>query len=188
MILRAQIGFPVDTALPRDVMTINPHFNGTNAAALADQLATNLKAITEVGTTRSFTIKVYDAQASPPNYPLATVVNGTGFSTASRPREIAVCLSYYGVNNRPRERGRLYIPGLFVPGAFDLRPSSTQRVAIGNWATAFQTGLQSIGVWVVYSRIQGSAISVKNWFVDDEWDIVRSRGTRPTTRLTGVVP
>ncbi len=185
-IYRVQISFPFDTALPRDMVSINPHFFGNNADALANALVNNLEAITEVGNDRSFTLKVYDAQAPAPNFPLETRVNGSGFTASAKPRELALCLSYYSTWNRPRYRGRLYIPGQFISGAFDLRPSGAQRVIAGNWAHAFSSGLPESHNWVVYSRMNDEAYGVTNWWVDDEWDIQRSRGLRPTTRLEGV--
>lgn len=186
-IYRAQISFPFDTAFPRDAVSINPHFFGNNADALADALVNNVQAITEVGASRSFTIKIYDAQQPPPNHPLETRINGTGFSTSAKPREIAVCLSYYSTWNRPRYRGRLYIPGQFVSGSFDLRPSGAQRVIVGNWATALSQNLPASHNWVVYSRTNDAAYGVSDWWVDDEWDIQRSRGLRPTDRLVGTI-
>jgi hypothetical protein len=187
MILRAQIGFPLDSALPRDVVTVNPHFNGDDPNALADGLVTNLKAITEIGAARSFTVKVYNAQKAPPSYPLAERVNATGFSTSTKPREVGMCLSFFSVNNRPSQRGRIYVPGIFISGTFDLRPSPAQRTIVGNWASAMVNGLATHSQWCVYSRKFDTGYAVTDWFVDDEWDIVRSRGLRPTTRLTGTV-
>jgi len=187
-IYRVQIAFPFDSALPRDKVSINPHYGGNNPDALADVLVNNLKAITEVGAARSFDLKVYDAQKAPPNYPLEVRVNGSGFTASTKPRELAVCLSYYSTWNRPRYRGRLYIPGQFVSGAADLRPSSPQRVQVGAWAQALSANMPEGHNWVVYSKMNDEAYGVTNWWVDDEWDIQRSRGLRPTTRLEGSLP
>lgn len=185
---RAQISFPHDTAFPRDAVSINPHFTGDNPDALIDVLVNNIKAITEVGASRSFTVKLYDAEKAPPNYPLETRVNGTGFSTSAKPREIALCLSYYSTWNRPRYRGRLYIPGQFISGSFDLRPTGAQRQIALNWAQAFILNMPPTHRWVVWSRIDRKAYGVSDFWVDDEWDIVRTRGMRGTTRTTGTHP
>ena len=90
---RAQIGFPMDTDFPRDVITINPHFAGDNPQALANQLKTNLGLVTTIGTTRPFRIKIYDAMKAPPSYPLAEVVQGTGNNSSAHPALVAVATS-----------------------------------------------------------------------------------------------
>src|SRR3954467_8574990 len=98
---RVQIAFQLDTALPRDAVTINPHYSGDNPQALGDALKVNLMANANVGATCPFTVKVYDALKAPPSYPLYTVSNGTGFLASTKPREVALCLSYYSTWNRP---------------------------------------------------------------------------------------
>jgi hypothetical protein len=185
VIFKAAISFPMDSALPRDQVSITPHFFGDNAQALADALKANLIANASVGATTPFIVKIYDAQKTPPSYPLATSTNGTGFTTSTLPREIALCLSYYSTWNRPQYRGRLYIPGHFIGGPFPLRPTSTQMGKALAWATIFRTGLPANHNWVLYSPKRGAADGVSNWWVDDEWDIVRSRGLRGTTRQVG---
>jgi hypothetical protein len=39
--------------------------------------------------------------------------------------------------------------------------------------------------WIVWSRKQKLAHQVTDWFVDDEWDVIRSRGFTPAQRTTG---
>jgi hypothetical protein len=187
-IYRAQIGFPFDSALPRDVVTINPHYFGDNAQALADALKANLIANVQVGATVPFTIKIYDAQKAPPSYPLATVTQLTGQTTTNVPHELALCLSYYSTFNRPSYRGRLYIPAHFVGGAMSLRPTTTQRSNAGSFANTLGKNLPSQHNWVVYSPKLGQSNGVSNWWVDDEWDVMRSRGLKATTRTTGTIP
>jgi hypothetical protein len=180
---RAQISFQNDSALPRDAVTINPHYNSGNAQALADQLKANLLAAASIGPTWPFTIKIYDAEQPPPSYPLYTTTNGTGFKNTTVPRELALCLSYYATVNRPRWRGRLYIPLCLVGGGQALRPTSTQM----NSALAFRTILTSAlpeGTYMeVWSPTSKQGHGVTNWWVDDEWDIIRSRGLKSTTRV-----
>lgn len=185
---RAQISFQMNSALPRDAMTINPHYFGDDAVALADRLKANLIAASQVGAAAPFTVKVYDAEKAPPSYPLALATNGTGFLTPGIPSELALCLSYYSTWNRPGYRGRLYIPAHFIGGALALRPSSTQRTAAGQWATVLTSGLPAGHNWIVWSRKQLKGYGVTNWWVDDEWDVMRSRGLKATTRTLGTVP
>jgi hypothetical protein len=183
-IYRVQVGFPMDSALPRDVITLNPHYIGDNAQALADAVKANLIANTNV-TAKPFTVKVYDAEKAPPSYPLATAQQGTGFSTTTTPRELALCLSYYGLYNRPRYRGRIYIPASLIGGAtIALRPTSTQITTALNWRNTFQNNLPANHNWIVWSKLGPGATVVTNCWVDDEWDIQRKRGLRSTTRQT----
>lgn len=187
-IYRAQIGFHMDTAFPRDVVTINPHYFGDNAQALADALKANLIANANVAQAVPFTVKIYDAMKAPPSYPLATVSNGTGFAASQVPREVALCLSYYSTFNRPSYRGRLYLPHTLFGGGLALRPTQSQRETVGAFALTLAQNLPGQHNWVVFSPKLGQSNGVTDWWVDDEWDTVRSRGLKATTRSTGTVP
>lgn len=187
-IYKAQCAFQYTSALPRDAMVVTPHYFGDNPQALADALKANFIAAVNIGPSTPFTIKIYDAQKAPPSYPLATVTNGTGFVAYNQPREIAICLSYYSTWNRKSYRGRLYLPQLWVAGSIVDRPTSTQRANALAYKTTFGTGLPSQHNWVVYSKKLNQSFGVNNVWVDDEWDVVRSRGLRGTTRSTGTLP
>lgn len=185
---RAQISFQLDSALPRDAVTINPHYDGDNAQALADALKSNLVANPKVGATTPFTVKIYDAKKAPPSFPLATASSGTGFLGTGFPREIALCLSYYATWNRPGFRGRLYIPMSILGGVAGLRPTTTQRSDALNFGTTLGKSLPSNHFLIVYSRKAGTGAQVTHTWVDDEWDIVRSRGLKGTARTLGTLP
>jgi hypothetical protein len=185
-IYRAQIGFVLDSALPRDIVTINPHFSGDDAQGLADRLKANLIANPSVGAVVPFKVKVYDAKKAPPSYPLAVAEQTGNPHTTDKPREVALCLSYYGTWNRPGFRGRLYIPVYMAGGTtLAIRPTSTQQANVGSFASVMTTGMPTGTVWTVYSRKMGTSAPVTNWWVDDEWDTVRSRGMKATSRLLG---
>jgi hypothetical protein len=168
-IYRVQIGFPFDSVFPRDVVTINPHYLGDNAQAIVDRIKANLIAST------------------PPSYPIAQATNGTGFWTSIAPKEVSLCLSYFAAWNRPTFRGRLYIPNHFIGGTLGQRPTPTQRQSCADWATLLTSGMSGQSL-AVYSRKMKTAAGVTDWWVDDEWDIQRSRGGKPTTRLAGTLP
>jgi hypothetical protein len=187
-IYRAQISFPVDTTLPADAVSITPHYNGDDAQGLADKLKSNLIAFAPVGATKPFTIRVYDAQKPVPNYPLATATQAGTPPTSVVPRELALCLSYYSTWNRPRYRGRLYIPSVFVTGAYAKRPSGLQITAALDWRTPLTNGLPSGMNFAVFSRKNNVSYTVTDFWVDDEWDVMRTRGTKPTTRQTAKIP
>lgn len=188
-ILRAQIAFQFDSVLPQDQIMITPHYLGptTGTDVLADALSTNLKATTGLSASVPFTIKLYNAEGTPPHYPLSTKVNGTGSNFTTQNRDVALCLSYYATFNRPRWRGRMYIPAFLAGGSIGLRPTNAQMTQIGAWANTLGKNLPSGFQWALYSKTRGSAEVVTNWWVDDEWDTVRTRGMKPTTRVQGVV-
>jgi len=187
-IYRAQCAFAYTSALPRDQMLVTPHYFGDNPQALADALKANFIAKPSIGATTPFTVKIYDAQAPKPSYPLGTATNGTGFASYNNPREIAICLSYYSTWNRKSYRGRLYLPHIWVGGAITGRPSTTQITDALAFRTVFGAGLPSGHNWVVYSKKLNQSFGVNHVWVDDEWDIQRSRGLRGTTRQEATVP
>jgi hypothetical protein len=188
MNLRANISFQLDTVAPRDAVSINPCFFGDDPQALADRLKANLLAALNVGAATPFTIRVYDIEKAPPSYPLATAGNTATPRVSGNPRELALCLSYYSTWNRKYYRGRLYIPATFLGGATGLRPTTTQITNALNWKNALTTGLPSGTNWIIWSKVLKKASGVTNCWVDDEWDIIRSRGLRGETRQLATVP
>jgi hypothetical protein len=187
-IYRALITFPMDGVLPADAMTITPHYFGDDAQGLADKLKANLLAFAPVGATKPFKIRLYDAQKPPPNYPLAQAENPGTPPNSSIPREMALCLSYYSTWNRPRYRGRLYIPAHFVGGSMGARPSAGQITSALSWKDVLTGSLPAAHNMVVYSRTDNKSYGITNFWVDDEWDVVRSRGRKPTTRQLASFP
>jgi len=186
MIFKVAMQFPLDTALPRDAVSITPHFFGDNAGALANALKANLIAHPSVAT-RPFLIKVYDAQKAPPSYPLAIAEQAGTAPASGAPREICLCLSYYSTYNRPSTRGRLYLPHMLVGGSQGTRPTTVQMDAVLDFAQVLTTNLPASHNWIVYSKKTGQSGGVTNIWCDDEWDVQRSRGLRGTTRQEGTV-
>jgi hypothetical protein len=191
---KMQCAFGADGGQPRDKAVITPHFNdqgvGSDPQALCDDLAAALATWASSYTPRQVEVTAYDAQGSAPVYPQGyAAVNVGSVPAATIPREIAVCLSFFSGQNRPRYRGRVYIPLFIVFGdnACKLRPDATTRNKVAELAPVF-ADLGGVDVdWCVYSRADDAARSVSNWWVDDEWDTMRSRGLRPTTRTAGSV-
>ncbi len=99
-------------------------------------------------------------------------------------REVALCLSYYSERNLPRQRGRIFI-GPFISGDMSLRPPIDRITALQSLAT----GLANVGGvdvdWSLYSPTTGGLSKITNYWIDNEWDTMRSRGLRATTRTTG---
>lgn len=193
-IWKLESAFTMDSALPRDKMVITPHFNDAGVTSDPDQLCEDLADALSAWWTVAGEVRVraYDAQGTPPVYPAGEAINNPGGAPASVcPREIAVCLSYYSERNIPRQRGRLYVPMpvMLAAGghAVGVRPAAGTRTKVGDLAAIF-ADLGGLDVdWVVYSRVDDVARPVSNWWVDDEWDTIRSRGLRSTTRTTGTV-
>jgi len=132
--------------------------------------------------------KIYDAEGSPPHFPLGEHTVQLGASPASQgPREVALCLSYFGERNLPRTRGRMFL-GVFCAGwgAADARPNG----AIRTLACDLGQGIADLGgadvSWVTFSSIDGHHEQVTQCYCDDEWDTVRSRGLIPTDRTVRV--
>jgi len=189
-VYRLQTTFYRDSTLPADGMTITPHFDvgglgPPDIQALCDDLATALEAWDNL--TGQLVVKAYDAQGTPPVYPVGETTRNIGLAPAtSSVRETAVCLSFFAGQNRPRNRGRLFIPtvitGVTVAAS---RPTAAIQQKVADLVPIF-TNLGGTNVdWCVYSRLDNVARSVTNWWVDNAWDTVRSRGLRPTARLEG---
>lgn len=193
-IYRMQCSFGADTAFPRDRLTITPHFKRTtlipgsgDEQGLTDDLAAALN--TWLANGREVVVKCYDAEKAKPNPPLSTKTYNPGLTPASNGnREVALCLSFFADSNVPRRRGRLYIPAIFLAtGALPVRPTQSQRDSLLQFVNIFKN-LGGIDVdWVVWSRASRQAHTVTNWFSDDEWDVQRRRGLRPTTRSVGTL-
>lgn len=187
MIVKAQISFPMDSTLPRDQVVITPHYQGgIPDSTFYDAIVNNLKSIATVGDV-PFTIKYYDAQKAKPNFPLASRTNKTGSITSGLNHDVALCLSFYSGSPRPRTRGRLYIPPVFIQGQIGIRPTSTQMTNTLAFSQLYKS-LPSGWLGVVYSRADNAAYGITNFWVDDEWDTQRRRGLKSTTRVTATNP
>lgn len=189
MRLRAQIATWADSIKPEDAIVINPCFNAIvspNAQQLADDLATAWKNYISP-TTNQVRVRMYDLEGTPPVYPAAEkLLNANAAAVTGLPRETACCLSFYSGRNVPRMRGRLYLPiCLLGVGISANRPSSTIQTKVAALVPIL-TGLGGVDVdWCVWSQVDHQTRPVTNWYVDDEFDTVRSRGLRPTTRMVG---
>jgi hypothetical protein len=202
-IYKVAIGVEVSTTLARDVMQVTPHFRDVNGqqapAGLATALATNMTTYLK-GTTRG-SVKVYleDFNPSAPHQPLATATFGTAgaFLGNNAPRQLALCLSYYSLQNTKRYRGRLYIPRSWIwqnlttpPTTVGERPTGGEMTSAMAFVTSvLKPGVQPAGnSWCVASHVDKVSRVTTDYWVDDNWDIIRSRGFRGATRQTGIFP
>jgi hypothetical protein len=159
---------------------------GTDYGALAQDCAALFAAGRNYPSqVKDVTVTAYDLGDALPRPPRATrtVVPASRTGTDG-PRELAVCLSFYGERNLPRTRGRLYLGPWSTSGLLD-RP----ELAIRQWCLGIGAGLKNLGGvdvdWVIFSPTTNTYTKVKNYWVDDEWDVQRRRGYRATARLTG---
>lgn len=130
--------------------------------------------------------RLYNMSDAEPRQPVASAAASFAAGGEAGPREVALCLSYYADTNTPRRRGRMYI-GPFVSGDMHERPNTTTQNYLQTLASGI-SGLGGVNVqWVQYSPTTGQFHNVTNWWVDNEWDTVRSRGLKGTARLQGSV-
>lgn len=129
------------------------------------------------------------AVAAPPGDPVLAMrekVRTKAAPEPSGPREVALCLSYYAGANTRRKRGRMYI-GPWNYGALSRRPLVASQNALRDLALDLGN-LGGVNVdWVQYSPTNNSSTPVSNFWIDNEWDTMRSRGLLGTSRVSGTV-
>jgi hypothetical protein len=184
-----------DTANPEDVATNTLYFEDTGATSDPTNLATDLVVL--MGNQTEFhcganelECRMYDMDDPEPR-PIKGSHKATITKAAGGPREVALCISFYAERNIPRQRGRIYLGPLSA--TLGERPTDAWLNAAVLLANGF-ADLGGVDVdWCVYSptthQLQGgSAVDaskrVSHFWVDDEWDTVRSRGRKPTRRIS----
>jgi len=185
----------IDTGSPVRDQVVNTFYLDTDvdlplpgdANALADDAATLWATARDwPAPFDTMRVRIYNMADDEPREPVADRTKPITTFGNCGPREVAVCLSYYADRNLPRRRGRLFI-GPWTESVMKEQVPATQRTQLQNLANGI-SGLGGINVqWVQYSPRTGEFHNVTDWWVDDEWDTVRSRGKRATTRLKGTV-
>lgn len=191
-LLKLQVAQCPDTVLARDRVVNTLYFDvgfdilspfSSDINELCSDLA-DLYISTWNSATYETRVTAYDPSGPPPHYPIGESLKNVGATFASdKPREVAICLSFYAQRNIPRQRGRIYLPMCtHGSGVSSLRPSSGLRDTVISMAQGF-ADLGGTNVdWQVYSGRDHAARKVTHAWVDDEWDTQRRRGLRPTTR------
>lgn len=185
---KLQTSMWVNSVLPRDAWVVTPHFNdggiGTDPQQLCEDWAAAVATLT--GSERQVTVKAYDAQGTEPVYPQGEFTLLSGLAPAARsPGEVALCLSFYSERNVKRRRGRIYLPISAQFAGLTARPTTGHWDYAEDWAEAAQALGGPDVDWVVYSKADFVSRPVTNWWVDDEWDTVRSRGLQSSDRRIG---
>lgn len=194
---RFTISMPVYDLMPRNRISNTVHLDHVGGAVVDADLESMCNDIVAMYQTRygnaskEVRCTCYDVDAVP-NYPRASVVVNEGLAWAtSHPHEVALCLSYYSeYRGNKNTRGRIYLMPQIAAGGIGIteRPSSIAM----QWALDFYSASNAsfpdlggvdwkFGVW---SRNLKSFAQAHHAWVDDEWDTVRSRGLRATTRLS----
>jgi hypothetical protein len=188
-LVRMIVGWRPAVSKPEDVCTNTLYFNvsGSIEDPAYQDLADDVRDVyAGHGWTAGTTIEVraYDmGDAQPrPERAFSTVVRGN--VRASTASQVAVCLSYYADRNLPRQRGRVYIGPLPNSEAYVPAAVRTELIAFGQELA----GIGGLNVdWSVYSPTTGDATRISNIWVDDSWDIVRSRKLDATARTTATI-
>jgi hypothetical protein len=177
--------------LPEDRRVNVLAFRDVVGATEYDELAGDLADIyqpflTNVGTDcASVEVRVYNKADAEPREALGSASRAVGVSPGGMPYEVACCLSFYSDRNLPRNRGRIFL-GPFNGSLTSDRPGAL-RQEILDLATDF-ANLGGVNIqWCVWSRRDNAFKQVSNAWVDNAWDTIRSRGLKPTSRLTVAV-
>lgn len=123
---------------------------------------------------RFLDIRGYD-MGNPEPRPQRYRKTGTGPNSATwGPHQVAIGLSYYADRNLPRQRGRIFL-GPWLTNNENATDAQTTEV-IG-----LATGLANLGGanvdWSLWSPTTQTHTRISNAWVDDSWDIIRSRKT-----------
>jgi hypothetical protein len=187
---RLQVAIWYDSLAPKDAMCIDPVFNiaqplggSDDPQTLCNDLALAMKGWISQTTqirTRAYVLPYVRGAG----HVGEAFQNKSLVAASPAPRELAICLSFYADENKPRKRGRLYIPAFWASvGTLPNRPTTTMQNSIIGIRGIF-TGLGGVNVdWSVWSTRDSTHRAVQQVWVDDEWDVVRSRGLVPTSRV-----
>lgn len=149
--------------------------------------------------------KVYDLRDAEPRTPIytnfANITPGTG---QCLPHEVAICVSYRGTfvsgSDPKRRRGRIFIGpwdvAVMDDGTADAIVDAGAQGAINTAAgSLYAAGLGQTCQWAVFSpttagtppwsagTLIASTLSVQAGYVDNAFDIIRSRGTLASLRV-----
>lgn len=115
-----------------------------------------------------------DPEPRPQRYLKRQQVTG---SSPEGPHQISLALSYYADRNLPRQRGRIYIGPWSSPG---LNATVTQTTAVMALPPLL-AGLGGLNVdWSLWSPTTQTHTRINHAWVDNSWDVVRSRKLKST--------
>lgn len=130
---------------------------------------------------RFFDYRAYNMDDAEPRPLKARRTNTFGGTQTTGVPQVALCLSYFADRNLPRHRGRVYL-GPWV--TTESRPNTGQITTALNLAGKL-AGLGGLNVdWSLWSPTTQTHTRINNAWVDNSWDIIRSRKIPSTTRAT----
>lgn len=192
-----QTSMPVTDTLPRNRVANTIHLQHS-IGAIADTdlegMASDIIGVYQAryqDSAHEIQCKAYDVDAKP-NYPRANVVVNVGVPwSCGYPREIALVLSYAGDHRGNKsERGRMYLMPQLVspPLGFGLRPDAGALAWALRWYDEPNASLPDLGgvdwQFGVWSKKYARFTQTQQAWVNDDWDVMRSRGLRESTRVT----
>ena len=132
---------------------------------------------------RDLIVKVYDMADAKPRPIRATAIYTPAVheSAALGPREVSVCLSYYGTRNLPRERGRIFIGPIQLSNLAETVPSAIRDELVDLGHGLFDIGGENVA-HVVHSPTANTDTVVQNYWCNDLWDTMRSREEKEGAR------
>jgi hypothetical protein len=202
--VKAQVQIQNVSGLPRDMFVNTFYFSAVTLdeagkSAMVQAIARFYRENASIGSnisswwgkqvaTDGHRIKLYDMTTQPTGPPVHDAPFSRAGTTTEEglPNEIALCMSFYSVNNAKRNRGRVYL-GPFKKSAAestedgDSRPASTLLTCIKEAGARLRSDMA--GAWSVYSKADGAWKTVTNGWVNNAWDVQRRRGARESTRL-----
>jgi hypothetical protein len=195
--LLATTGETADTNVTSFAFTKTGTLDSGDASYVAGHLTTFWNAVRTSGALlgraqNAHVIKIYNAVTTTPNYPLdeRTFNLTTAPGAITLPLEVQLCISYANdsatIVPRSRRRGRIYIGGQNVANNAVGRPITALQTNLAqnfrDLVEAFDTDPEfELGIW---SRANGSIYPIERVYVDNEWDTMRSRGGKSTSRVT----
>lgn len=191
-VYRVQVATEADSAFPRDNFVNTLHFQDTLDPGGMDDLLLDIATAYQAEwytVSRKHTLKLYDTAGPPPHPPLATYIHNPAQAPVATtgPRELALCLSFSGGINQKHQRGRIFLafwPHYTTPG---LRPDTTRMTDALDLGTAFGAAGGPSTKWGVWSSTHQEFTQITQCWCDDEWDVQRRRGLRPTARVTRAI-
>lgn len=137
---------------------------------------------------RGITTKVYSMNDPEPRPVQAQVVYTPSFWASGdlTPRQIALCLSFYGDRNIKRQRGRIYVGPLDTLVTGKERPGLATMQAIAALGQGlFQAGTSLGTPWVhgVWSAAGSTFTPASHYWCNDVYDTVRRRVPKETARV-----
>lgn len=178
-----------ESTVSKNVMTSTLYFNVSGAVGQDpdyQQLTNDLYAIMALRSWilgRYLDIRAYDMGDAEPRPIRARKVGSVSGSIVQGPHQLALALSYYADRNLPRKRGRIYC-GPFLPSSSAGESATTAQQ---NDVLALAPALADLGGvnvdWSLWSPTTQTHTRINHAWVDNSWDIIRSRKQDGTNRV-----